>query len=300
MTQPITKKPLIPWGWLRVLLFCVFYFISFSLVAIPVGFLITLFTKGGAEKEKQPDIGALMNGEFLWLTILAGLVIALLLVFLFRKLIDRKTFASLGFDTTGHKDDALTGLFLAPGMLGIGSLILFFSHHLQWTDINFNGNDLFISLGIFVMVAFSEELVFRGYMLNNLMESFNKWIALIISAILFTLFHLGVPGMGFVPIANIFLAGILIGMNYVYTKNLWFAILFHLAWNFFQGPLLGFKVSGLTLQSLLQMELKGGLLVTGGDFGFEGSVFDMALTVAAIVCVYWAYERKATLKIEPD
>jgi membrane protease YdiL (CAAX protease family) len=292
MIEPIVKKPLIPWGWLRVLLFCVLYFITVVLVYIPVGILIVLFKKDSIEKGKAPDIGSLMNGEFLWLTILIGVVIAALLVFVFRKFIDRKSFASLGFETHRHRADALTGMFLAPAILGTGALILFASGHLNWTDISFNGSDLFISFGIFVMVAFSEELVFRGYILNNLMQSFNKWVALLISAVLFTVFHLGVPGMGFVPVVNVFLAGVLIGINYVYTKNLWFAFLFHLAWNFFQGPILGFKVSGITLQSLLQSELKGDLLLTGGDFGFEGSVIDMALSIVAILCVYLVYERK--------
>jgi membrane protease YdiL (CAAX protease family) len=292
MTEAVTKKPLIPWGWLRVLLFCIFYFISFFLVYIPIGALIAVLRKDIAEKAKPEDIAGLMSGEFLWLTIAVSLAISLLLVFLFRKFVDRKSFAGLGFKTSGHLSDAISGFFLAIAILGAGSLALFLFHYLKWTDIDFNGNELFISFGIFVMVAFSEELVFRGYILNNLMQSFNKWIALIISALLFTCFHLGTPGIGTIPIVNIFLAGILLGINYIYTKNLWFAILFHLGWNFFQGPVLGFKVSGITLQSLLQTELKGDLFFTGGEFGFEGSFFNMGFTILAILCLYLVYERK--------
>jgi uncharacterized protein len=299
MTEATVKKPLIPWGWLRVLLFCILYFISFFLVSVPVGFLIGLMQKG-TENGKPAEIGSLMNGEFLWLTILIGLLIALLLVYIFRKWIDRKSFMSLGFHTEDHGADAAAGFFLAPAILGTGSLVLLLSHHLKWTDINFNGTDLFIFFGIFVMVAFSEEVVYRGYILNNLMQTFNKWIALIISAMLFTVFHLGAGPMGFLPVVNIFLAGILLGTNYVYTKNLWFAIMFHLAWNFFQGPLLGFKVSGITLQSLLQMDLKGDLLLTGGDYGFEGSIIDTAITLAAIFCIYWVYERKSKNTVQPE
>jgi uncharacterized protein len=233
-----------------------------------------------------------MSGDFLWLAALTGLIISLSIVFLFRKFIDRETFASIGFETDGYSSDAITGFFLAPAILGIGSLILFSSGHLNWVDIDFNGTGLFITLGIFIMVAFSEELVFRGYILNNLMQSFNKWIALAISALLFSLAHLNADSIGFLPIANIFLAGILLGINYIYTKNLWFSILLHLSWNFFQGPLLGFKVSGLSIQTLLQIELKGDALLTGGEFGFEGSFINTALMIAAILILYLIYEKK--------
>jgi CAAX protease family protein len=291
MTEAVIKKPLIPFGWLRVLIFALFCFLSILFVSIPVGIIIAM-TRKDTGKENIADISNLMNGDFLWLSSLAGLLISLLFVFLFRKFVDRRTFASLGFSTDGYGSDAITGFFLAPAILGIGSLILFASGHLKWVDIDFNGTSLFISLGIFMMVAFTEELVFRGYILNNLMESFNKWIALAVSALLFSLAHLSADSIGFLPIANIFLAGILLGINYIYTKNLWFSFLLHLSWNFFQGPLLGYKVSGLNMQTLLQPELKGDVLLTGGNFGFEGSFFDTALMIAAILILYFIYEKK--------
>ncbi|HEX4850555.1 MAG TPA: CPBP family intramembrane glutamic endopeptidase, partial [Puia sp.] len=100
------------------------------------------------------------------------------------------------------------------------------------------------------------------------------------------------PGMNFIPLINIFLAGILLGMNYIFTRNLWFAFLLHFAWNFFEGPILGYKISGINLPTLLQMDLKGDLLLTGGEFGFEGSVINTGLTVIAILILYWVYEKK--------
>ena len=290
MTGTIIKKPLIGWGWLRVLLFCMSYFILYFLVSTSIGSWTGL-SNPPAEKNGS-ELSALSGGDMLWLSVLSGVVVSVVLVFVFRKWIDRQPFASLGFKLEGYQSDGLTGFFLAISIVGLGSLILFLSKHLRWTDFDFDGNRLFISFGIAVLAAFGEELVFRGYVLNNLMQSINKWLALIISAVLFTLFHLGAPGIGFVPLINIFLAGILIGINYIYTKNLWYAILFHLAWNFFEGPLLGFKVSGLSVGSLLQTDLKGEATITGGDFGLEGSIVNMGLLLAAIFCVYLTYERR--------
>jgi len=48
----------------------------------------------------------------------------------------------------------------------------------------------------------------------------------------------------------------------------------------------------------LQTGLKGDLLLTGGDFGFEGSVFDTALTIIAILLLYGVYEKKYKLSAQ--
>ena len=167
------------------------------------------------------------------------------------------------------------------------------SGHLQWTDIVWDPNALFISLGYMVLIAFSEELVFRGYILGNLLETFsNKWIALGISAVLFTGYHFPSPGIHALAFFNLFLAGLLLGLNYIYTKNLWFSFMLHLSWNFFEGPLLGFRVSGISFPSLLQAEPKGDLMITGGDFGAEGSMLMMLLLLTAILVLAWAFQRK--------
>jgi uncharacterized protein len=287
-----SSKPLIRQGWLRVLLFCVFYFILILLSSVPLYFIIRSI------KGKDVNVNDLVNSDFLWLSFVVAAVIGLIAVFLFRKIVDRKTFMSLGFSLTDHISDAVAGFLLAITILGIGTIILYFSGHLQWTDIEFSGRDLFIGFGMMVIVAFYEEMVFRGYILNNLMDSFNKWVALIISALLFAIFHIDNPSINIIPIINVFLAGILLGINYIYTKNLWFAILFHLGWNFFQGPVLGYKISGINLPVLLQNELKGDLLLTGGDFGFEGSVINLALTLIAILSLYGIYEKKYKVKQE--
>ncbi len=282
--QRENSKPLIRQGWLRVLLFCIFYFILLVLSGRP----LLLLVKKLRPEEKDP--ARLLAGEWLWLSVLLFLILSGLAVFIFRKFIDRKDIRSLGFGRAGYRD-AAAGFFMAIAILGTGTLILYFSRHLQWTDITFNGSDLFIELVMMAMIAVYEEVVFRGYLLGNLMESFNKWIALLISAALFTIFHLDNPGINIIPVLNIFVAGILLGINYIYTRNLWFPILFHFAWNFFQGPILGYKVSGIILSPLLQTELNGDLLLTGGDFGFEGSIFDLGLTLICVLLLYYNAER---------
>ena len=289
------KKPLIRQGWLRVVLFC----ISFVLIAALITTLAAVALMAGKGMDFLKSIQEQMDGEYLWLKLLLELVSCLLSVWIFRKFFDRKSFFSLGWDIGDHLPEAITGLFLGPALLGIVALLLFLSGRAQWTDIIWDPSALAISLGYVVLFAISEEMVFRGYILNNLLESFpNRWIALAISSALFAILHIGGAEIKPLAFANLFLGGMLLGLNYTYTKNLWFSILFHLSWIFFEGPLLGFKVSGLKVASLLQVETKGDFLLTGGDYGLEGSILCTPVFLIGIIILAWAYEKKYSTQFQ--
>jgi hypothetical protein len=85
---------------------------------------------------------------------------------------------------------------------------------------------------------------------------------------------------------------LLLGINYIFTKNLWFSFLLHVGWNFFEGPILGFHVSGVAFPSVLQAEPKGDLFITGGDFGLEGCMLNTLLLLTAVMVLAWAFEKK--------
>jgi uncharacterized protein len=284
MKPELHKKPLIPFGWLRALLFLVLCMVAIVLTGTVLK-LLQLSINSQAAKTvttQGPD----------YLLIISSALISVIMVWLFRKLVDRRSFESLGFSMDKNGMHAGTGFFLGIFLVCAGACLLYFSKNLQWTGINFNGNDLFISFGLMLIVAFYEELMLRGYILNNLMESVSRWPALMISALVFALLHAANPDFSVVGAINILLAGLLLGINYIYTKNLWFGILLHFSWNFFQGPLLGFEVSGLQLQSLLQHDIQGSELLTGGKFGLEGSLVATVLLSLAIVILAWVYEKK--------
>jgi membrane protease YdiL (CAAX protease family) len=293
MSDQVKKNPVFKQGWLRVLLFGCFFFIVSLLLAIPAVLAIAGTSPQQLKDNLVPTLAGLLTGDYLWLLVLLEFAISLVSVFIFRSFVDRRSFISLGWDLQGFAGEALTGLLLGPALLGLTSVLLLLSGHLEWTDIVWDPSSLFISFGLMALIAFSEELVFRGYILGNLLESFpNRWIALSISAFLFACFHLTNPGLHTLAFANLFLVGLLLGINYIYTKNLWFSFLFHLSWNFFQGPILGFKVSGLTLPSLLQAEPKGDLFLTGGDFGLEGSIINTLISFASVLILAWAFGKK--------
>jgi uncharacterized protein len=279
------RQPLIKHGWLRALIYFIGVFVIMLLVT---GAGYVLIKQLGITPDANSE-GNILNFGIMY-TVLG--IFIFLFTFLMRRFVDRKSFKSLGFEWKNYKEEASIGFFSALGLLGIGSLILVALGYLTFISINADANAVLIELVIMVVVAFVEELLFRGYILNNLMTSMNKWIALLISAVLFGLVHGTNPGVTVFAVANVFLAGIFLGLNYIFTKNLWFGIFFHFAWNFLQGPILGYEVSGLKLQSMFQQSLTGPDLWTGGPFGFEGSALCPVLLTVSILSLGFGFTRK--------
>lgn len=282
----MNKKPLVQYGWLRALLFVL---LGFPL-AFAIGFGIDILVNG--EYAYDYAVGSVPIASFLQDYLMKNIGFIIML-FLFRKLVDKQSFYSLGFEWKKYQTDAWTGFFAALMILFLGSLILVVTKHLYFTNAFFNATNFLTAIALFVLVAFIEETVFRGYLLNNLLQSINKWLALIFTSALFAIVHLNNDNTNVLCIVNIFAAGLLLGVNYIYTKNLWFAIFLHFGWNFFQGSVLGYNVSGIeTGSSIMQQRITGSEMLTGGAFGFEGSVLCTVLLFAVFFIFVWRYEKQ--------
>lgn len=286
------KQPLIKQGWLRALIFTITFLFITLLMALLGGAIITALNIGETGTREVENASESMSGKLMLINFLLSFLSAVITVSFFRRFIDKQSFTSLGFQWKNYQAHAATGFFLGILLLGIGSFVLIANKNLQWIDINFDADHLFIGFGLMILVAFAEESVFRGYILSNLLQSMNKWMALALSALIFTIFHMSNQGITVIASINVFLAGLVLGINYIYTKNLWFGILLHFSWNFYQGSILGYKVSGVALQSLLQQQLTGNPFLTGGNFGFEGSVLDGLLSITSFLVLIWIYKRK--------
>lgn len=272
------QQPLIKQGWLRALLFL----IAYLLFLIFAGTLIAFLSIAIPSVTIQP----------VYLSIIINLIASILMVFLFRTFIDRESLKSLGFKWKGFSKEINIGFLTGLLLCLVIAVVLWLMQLLQWyvDDISITG--LVTSLLIMIAVALAEELVFRGYVLNNLMQSMNRNGALILSAIIFAVLHSLNPNFNLTAFLNILLAGLLLGINYIFTRNLWFGMMLHLSWNFIQGPILGFKVSGLELPTLLQQNIRGSILLTGGDFGLEASWLATVVFAIAIPVYYLLFQKK--------
>lgn len=235
----------------------------------------------------------------LFVTCFMGMVGTLAVVWLFTTKVDKKSFANIGFDKTNMVKDIVLGLAMGFVIILSGFSILVLTHQLQFIDIKFNALNLLYSIGIFVFVAVSEEVFTRGYILRNLAFSFNKYMALVVSALIFSLMHLANPNANVVGLSIIFLSGLVLGLPYLYTKNLWFPIALHFSWNFFQGPIFGFNVSGLNFYKLIETKYATANNWNGGEFGFEGSIVAVFFLLCALTAIYFLFRNRTAIE-EPE
>ncbi len=151
-------------------------------------------------------------------------------------------------------------------------------------------------VALFLCVGFYEELVSRGYQLTNLAEGLNVTrvgprgavlLAWVLSSSFFGLLHIFNPNATILSTLNIVLAGLMLGFGYVLTGELAIPIGLHVTWNFFQGNVYGFPVSGLDPvgATLLTTEQAGPDLLTGGPFGPEGGLLAPSAMVLGLVLI---------------
>ena len=221
------------------------------------------------------------------------------IVVLFRKYLDRESIKSLGLSLKGRANDISSGFFIALFIMGGGFLILYFGGYIKILHVQIHLSELLLSLLLLFLVAFEEEILIRGYILNNLLTVTNKYIALIISSVIFSLFHVLNYDISWFSMINLFLAGILLGSSYIFTKNLWFPISLHLFWNFFQGPVLGFSVSGQNFGHIITIKDIGNPIINGGKFGFEGSALCTAALLLTIPLIIFFFENRTKKVITP-
>lgn len=170
---------------------------------------------------------------------------------------------------------------------------------------------ILLPLVLFLCVGFGEELLSRGYQLTNLAEGLNyPWLggprgaillAWVISSSVFGFAHLGNPGASIISTVNIAFAGLLLGVGYVLTGRLAISVGLHITWNFFQGNVFGFPVSGLDPigASVIRIEQGGPPVFTGGGFGPEAGLMDIAATVVgSLLILLWVRLRSGKASLD--
>jgi hypothetical protein len=92
-----------------------------------------------------------------------------------------------------------------------------------------------------------------------------------------------------VAMLNITLIGVFFALSYIKTGSLWFPIGFHAAWNFFLGCIWSMPVSGVGTFRVLDVSISSNALLTGGDFGAEGSI----LLTPLLLVLLWVVWQEA-------
>ena len=150
------------------------------------------------------------------------------------------------------------------------------------------------ALFLFLVVAVGEEVLFRGIVFRMLDQQWGTAAALIVSALIFGFVHItNSNATVWSSVAIAVEAGLLLGAAYKWSGNLWLPIGIHWSWNFFQGPIFGFAVSGNGTQSLIKPVIEGSDWLTGGSFGAEASIPAFVLGLAFAVVLMMTKKRAA-------
>ena len=282
-------------GWLTAILSIIPFFI-FSAIFQGLGFVFTSFL--GSRGVIDFDFDKYIESEGGLKDYLAAdtiiryfdLIGIFLLLWILMKFVDKEPFINLGFSLKGKANDIILGMSLGLLLMAVGYTILILLGEIKFIGFNYDLKSIILLFLLFIAVSIAEETYVRGYVLKNLLKSFNPIISLIISSAIFSLLHFFNPNVNYIALTELFIAGILLGISYVYTKNLWFPIALHLSWNFFQ-VMFGFNVSGMDTYSLIEFEIIENNNINGGDFGFEGSYLSILFSLIMMYFL-WKYYKK--------
>ncbi len=194
---------------------------------------------------------------------------------------DRKSPMAMGLAPKGGLGDFLTGSVVGGFVFLSAVAAAFFG---GWASFNpdfakFSMTAMMASTLGMTLAAAGEEIMMRGYVLQELMSKFSTATSVIMSSLMFTALHggqLAQSDMAAVGALNIFLASVLLSLAYLVTRTLWLPIGIHAGWNVMQGPVLGINVSGTDMATTWQpVTLSGPDMMTGGAFGLEASVLGL-------------------------
>lgn len=198
---------------------------------------------------------------------------------------------------------------IAGGLLiGLIAMLCIYLIELKFCFISFKAfNGINMNFPLFLVElavgALGEEIMFRGIMLNGIVHmSKSKILAVIVTSILFGLAHAGNPNATLLSIVSNALGGLMYSTAFILCDSIWLPFAIHFSWNFFQGPIFGFPVSGMQFGGIVtQQILSNQFWLFGGKYGPEGGIIGIAFRILVIImtvlyCKYIAKRKPAAIQ----
>lgn len=286
-------------GWKILLVFALTYGLSI-IVSIILGIVLGVIgsATGNADYLLTGSIASIMNNELIFLVSVAlsnGVsIISCIIVW---RCLDKKKIREMGLTSIkSNSNEFLVGLVAGAITISIVSIGIICFGNVEFVNpVNKPNISLSLVYGLiaFAFVGFGEEILSRGYIMSVLKQTRSKWVVLVGPALIFAMLHLANNGISILAFINLFLVGLLFAYMFMKSKNIWMPIGYHITWNYFQGYIWGFGVSGNDVQGLYKIKNVSDNIINGGAFGPEGG-----LMVTIVICltfgfVYWYYKDES-------
>ncbi|HEU3736384.1 TPA: CPBP family intramembrane metalloprotease [Streptococcus pneumoniae] len=216
-------------------------------------------------------------------------------VFRWTRKVEKRPIRTLGFYRENFLSNLLKGfsLGLALFLLTLLGLVVLGQYRLESIHLNpYSLAFVVFTIPFWILQGTAEELVTRAWLIPQLAKRTNLKVAIIISSSLFTLLHLGNPGITFLSAIDLFLFGVAMSLYLLKTDTIWGIGGIHGAWNFAQGNLFGVLVSGQSSgTSIMRFTPQGNQdWLSGGSFGIEGSI--VSSIILFLLILYLAHQLK--------
>lgn len=237
---------------------------------------------------------ALLQAQPEWLMIYT-LFAEILLIALYAgycRLIEKRSFATMGFTKDHMFSQYVKGLLWAVVLFGGAYLLCVGTGAVHFEGVSAGMIPGYIVLYFvgYMIQGMAEEVICRGYLLVSLSRNHSVCYSVIISSGVFMAMHMSNDHVTLLSFINIFLCGLLFGLIFVERGNIWMVAALHAGWNFLQNNLFGMPVSGMAQGNSVFTTtfVDGRSLINGGVFGIEGGI---AVTVVLALGIYITYRR---------
>lgn len=212
-------------------------------------------------------------------------VLGIGLVILYCCVIEKRTIMSMGFMKRHIFKQYIKGVCVGALLISVIVLmgVLFNIFVFDGSNSNLNKKIILLFLVGFVLQGFYEELVFRGFLMISIIRKNTILVAVVANSLLFGLTHGLNNGFQVLALFNLILFGIFESIYLLKTGNIWGVSAIHSMWNFIQGDIYGFNVSGMAQsQSMFIFKISNCEIFSGGTFGLEGSLLTTIVLLSAI------------------
>lgn len=271
--------------------------ISLSMCIGGIASLILIFQKNENSTVNIMKLNNILNSDIgFMINISLNNLIFIFACIVMWKIFEKKKISAMGLISLkkGYMD-LIMGLIMGAMTISVVAIVLLLVGDVKLINpVNKPQISTSLLTGIvsFIFVGFGEEILGRGYIMSVLKQTRNKWIVIIVSSLIFAALHLSNNGISVLAFINLTLVGMLFAYMYMKSKNIWMSIGYHITWNYFQGYVWGFQVSGITTKGLYSIKNINDNIINGGAFGPEGGLVVTVITLIAFYGVHLYYKNK--------